>query len=148
MILANVVTDFTDWLNHFKNEFYRNWLLPPSADFGVRGSVEIELVIERSSDFYVLGDGAIGENQQCRRRRVRPIGRRSRARICDACHRAKRPHGRTTWPAPLLAMDRRSWRRVLSLELHHRRRRIAQSRPVQLALQRSRGDPMPAARLG
>jgi protein TonB len=39
--------DFTAWTNHFKNEVYRNWIVPPSVSLGIRGQVEIEFVIER-----------------------------------------------------------------------------------------------------
>ncbi len=39
--------DFTEWLNHFKNEVYRNWIVPQAALLGFSGSVEIEFVVER-----------------------------------------------------------------------------------------------------
>jgi len=39
--------DFTAWANHFKNEVYRNWIVPPSVSMGIRGHVEIEFVVER-----------------------------------------------------------------------------------------------------
>ena len=39
--------DFTAWYNHFKNEVYRNWIVPPSVSMGARGHVEIEFVIDR-----------------------------------------------------------------------------------------------------
>jgi TonB family protein len=28
--------DFTPWINHFKEEIYRNWILPRAAEFGFR----------------------------------------------------------------------------------------------------------------
>ena len=40
--------DFTAWINHFKNEVYRNWIVPPSVSMGARGQVSIEFVVERS----------------------------------------------------------------------------------------------------
>lgn len=39
--------DFTDWTNHFKNEVYRNWIVPPSVTMGIRGHVELEFLVER-----------------------------------------------------------------------------------------------------
>ena len=39
--------DFTNWLNHFKNEVYRNWIVPQPALMGFRGHVDIEFVVER-----------------------------------------------------------------------------------------------------
>jgi TonB family protein len=39
--------DFTAWINHFKNEVYRNWIVPQPALMGFRGHVDIEFVVER-----------------------------------------------------------------------------------------------------
>lgn len=39
--------DFTRWINHFKSEVYRNWIIPEPARLGVRGQVGIELTVER-----------------------------------------------------------------------------------------------------
>jgi TonB family protein len=39
--------DFTAWVNHFKNEVYRNWILPKPAEFGFRGHVDFEFTVER-----------------------------------------------------------------------------------------------------
>jgi TonB family protein len=39
--------DFTVWINHFKNEVYRNWILPQPALMGMRGHVDIEFRVER-----------------------------------------------------------------------------------------------------
>ena len=39
--------DFTAWLNHFKNEVYRNWIVPQPALMGFRGHVDIEFTVER-----------------------------------------------------------------------------------------------------
>jgi TonB family protein len=39
--------DFTAWLNHFKNEVYRNWIMPQPAYMGVRGHVDIEFTVQR-----------------------------------------------------------------------------------------------------
>ncbi len=40
--------DFTSWVNHFKNEVYRNWIMPPSVLMGFRGHVDIVFVVERN----------------------------------------------------------------------------------------------------
>jgi protein TonB len=40
--------DFTAWINHFKNEVYRNWIVPPSVSLGMRGQVNLEFVVERN----------------------------------------------------------------------------------------------------
>jgi TonB family protein len=39
--------DFTHWINHFKNEVYRNWIVPQAALLGYRGHVDIEFTVER-----------------------------------------------------------------------------------------------------
>src|SRR6185369_432657 len=39
--------DFTGWLNHFKNEVYRNWIVPQAVMFGYHGHVDIEFWVER-----------------------------------------------------------------------------------------------------
>ena len=39
--------DFTSWMNHFKNEVYRNWIVPQPALLGFRGHVDIEFTVER-----------------------------------------------------------------------------------------------------
>jgi periplasmic protein TonB len=39
--------DFTAWINHFKNEVYRNWIVPPSVALGARGHVDLEFRVER-----------------------------------------------------------------------------------------------------
>jgi periplasmic protein TonB len=39
--------DFTRWVNHFKNEVYRNWIVPQPALLGFRGRVDFEFTIER-----------------------------------------------------------------------------------------------------
>ena len=39
--------DFTGWMNQFKNEVYRNWIVPQPALMGFRGHVDIEFVVER-----------------------------------------------------------------------------------------------------
>ena len=40
--------DFTAWINHFKNEVYRNWLVPQPARMGLRGHVDIEFTVDRA----------------------------------------------------------------------------------------------------
>jgi len=39
--------DFTVWVNHFKNEVYRNWIVPQPALLGFRGHVDLEFTVER-----------------------------------------------------------------------------------------------------
>jgi periplasmic protein TonB len=39
--------DFTAWINHFKNEVYRNWTVPQPALLGFRGHVDLEFEVER-----------------------------------------------------------------------------------------------------
>ena len=39
--------DFTEWANVFRNEVYRNWIVPQSVRFGARGHVQIAFRIER-----------------------------------------------------------------------------------------------------
>ncbi len=39
--------DFTLWVNHFKNEVYRNWIVPQAVLFGFRGHVDFEFTVER-----------------------------------------------------------------------------------------------------
>jgi TonB family protein len=39
--------DFTVWLDHFKNEIYRNWLIPQAVLLGIRGHVDLEFTVER-----------------------------------------------------------------------------------------------------
>jgi protein TonB len=41
--------DFTEWVQRFKNEVYRNWILPPSAALGIGGGeVDFEFVVDRN----------------------------------------------------------------------------------------------------
>jgi protein TonB len=39
--------DFTAWINHFKNEVYRNWIVPQPVLLGFRGHVDLEFSVER-----------------------------------------------------------------------------------------------------
>jgi periplasmic protein TonB len=39
--------DFTAWVNHWKNEVYRNWIVPPSTTLGGKGRVLISFTVER-----------------------------------------------------------------------------------------------------
>ena len=40
--------DFTVWVQHWKNEVYRNWILPPAAEFGMSGQSDLEFVVDRA----------------------------------------------------------------------------------------------------
>jgi protein TonB len=39
--------DFTRWLNHFKKEVFKNWLVPQGALLGFGGDVKIEFTVQR-----------------------------------------------------------------------------------------------------
>ncbi len=39
--------DFTLWINHFRNEVYRNWIVPQPALMGFRGHVDLAFTVER-----------------------------------------------------------------------------------------------------
>ena len=46
--------DFTAWINHFKNEVYRNWVVPQSALMGLGGRVDIRFVVARDGSMTEL----------------------------------------------------------------------------------------------
>ncbi len=46
--------DFTLWINTFKNEVYRNWIVPQAALFGFRGHVDFEFTVERNGSVSAL----------------------------------------------------------------------------------------------
>jgi TonB family protein len=46
--------DFTLWINHFKNEVYRNWIVPQSVLLGFRGHVDFEFTVERDGSISAL----------------------------------------------------------------------------------------------
>lgn len=46
--------DFTLWINHFKNEVYRNWIVPQSVLLGFRGHVDFEFTVERDGSMSAL----------------------------------------------------------------------------------------------
>lgn len=46
--------DFTVWMNQFKNEVYRNWIVPQPALLGFRGHVDIEFTVERDGSISSL----------------------------------------------------------------------------------------------
>ncbi len=39
--------DFTGWVNHFRNEVYRNWIIPQAVLSGTKGHVDFEFTVER-----------------------------------------------------------------------------------------------------
>jgi TonB family protein len=54
--------DFTRWINHFRREVYRNWLLPQPALLGISGRVRITFQVERDGSLsasYVSGPSGI-----------------------------------------------------------------------------------------
>ena len=47
--------DFTLWIDAFKREVYRNWVVPQAAQFGaVRGHVNFEFTVERNGSMSAL----------------------------------------------------------------------------------------------
>jgi TonB family protein len=46
--------DFTVWVNRFKNEVYRNWIVPEAVLFGYRGHVDFEFTVERDGTISAL----------------------------------------------------------------------------------------------
>lgn len=46
--------DFTLWINTFKNEVYRNWIVPQAALFNFRGHVRFEFTVERDGSMSAL----------------------------------------------------------------------------------------------
>ena len=47
--------DFTLWINRFKDEVYRNWVVPPSVQWGAaRGHVDFEFTVERNGSISAL----------------------------------------------------------------------------------------------
>jgi len=47
LFFDNEGADFTAWIQHFKNEVYRNWIMPVPAQMGFRGHVDLEFTVER-----------------------------------------------------------------------------------------------------
>jgi len=39
--------DFTKWVEHLSNEFYRNWIVPQAVILGFHGRVDIRFTVER-----------------------------------------------------------------------------------------------------
>lgn len=46
--------DFTLWVNHFKNEIYRNWVMPQPFFLGAQGHVDFEFVVERDGTLHAV----------------------------------------------------------------------------------------------
>ncbi len=46
--------DFTLWVQRFKDEVYRNWIMPQAAYFNFRGHVDFEFVVERNGSISAL----------------------------------------------------------------------------------------------
>ena len=80
--------DFTGWINHFKNEVYRNWIVPQAVLLGYprprghRVQGRARRAPDRPADAQVLGHA-----------RARPGGRRTRspAAACCRCRPTSRP---------------------------------------------------------
>lgn len=48
--------DFTRWVQHFKTEVYRNWIVPPSVAWGWGGRAGFEFTVDRSGRIVSLVD--------------------------------------------------------------------------------------------
>jgi len=46
--------DFTVWINDFKNQVYRNWMIPKAAFLGYGGHVDFEFTLERNGSMSAL----------------------------------------------------------------------------------------------
>ncbi|MCG6922380.1 MAG: energy transducer TonB [Acidobacteria bacterium] len=46
--------DFTLWVNDFKNQVYRNWIVPQAAYLGYGGHVDFEFTVERDGSISAL----------------------------------------------------------------------------------------------
>jgi TonB family protein len=46
--------DFTVWINDFKNQIYRNWMIPQAAYLGYGGHVDFEFTLERDGSMSTL----------------------------------------------------------------------------------------------
>ncbi len=46
--------DFTLWVQRFKDEVYRNWIMPQAAYFNFRGHVDFEFTVERNGSISAL----------------------------------------------------------------------------------------------
>jgi TonB family protein len=46
--------DFTAWINHLRNEVYRNWVVPQAVLLGFSGQVDIEFTVSRNGTLHDL----------------------------------------------------------------------------------------------
>ena len=46
--------DFTVWIDAFKREVYRNWIVPQEAQTGARGNASFEFTVERNGSMSAL----------------------------------------------------------------------------------------------
>ena len=62
--------DFTAWINHWRSEVYRNWIVPQAVLFGFgSGHVDFEFTVERDGS---LGALRMLKSSACARWTVRP----------------------------------------------------------------------------
>jgi TonB family protein len=60
--------DFTAWINHWRSEVYRNWIVPQAVLFGFgSGHVDFEFTVER--------DGSLGTLRMLKSSGVRALDR-------------------------------------------------------------------------
>jgi len=74
--------DFTRWVEHLQNEFYRNWIVPQAVLLGFHGRVDIQFTVER--------DGRVSELQVIRSSGVPALDRSTANAIL----------GSRLWPLP------------------------------------------------
>jgi protein TonB len=46
--------DFTEWIKSFKEQVYRNWIVPQAAHLGYGGHVDFEFTVERDGKLSAL----------------------------------------------------------------------------------------------
>jgi periplasmic protein TonB len=46
--------DFTAWINHLRNEVFRNWIVPQAVMLGYSGQVDIEFTVARNGTLHGL----------------------------------------------------------------------------------------------
>ena len=52
--------DFTAWINHFKNEVYRNWIVPQAVLFGFAAATcDFEFTVERDGRLTGAADAEV-----------------------------------------------------------------------------------------
>jgi TonB family protein len=78
--------DFTLWIQHLKDDVYRNWILPQTALLGSRGHVNFEFVIEE--------DGTMSSLRMLKSSGTDSLDHAARRALADSrCLRLPRDYG-------------------------------------------------------